>query len=88
MDKLVCKMKFLSQTREDVLTLAADDSKKAVWKIDAAFAVHDDMKSHTGGCLTFGKGAVISGSPKQKLNARSSTDAKVIAQDNFIGLIL
>ena len=84
----VCKMKFLSQTRDDVLTLAADDSKKAVWKIDAVFAVHDDMRSHTGGCLTFGEGAIISGSSKQKLNARSSIDAKVIARDDFISPML
>jgi len=34
--------------------------------MDAAFAVHPDMKSHTGAVFTFGKGAIISDSSKQK----------------------
>jgi hypothetical protein len=28
------------------------------WWVDASYAVHDDMKSHTGGIMTMGKGVV------------------------------
>ena len=44
-----------------------------VWNIDASFAVHMDMKSHTGSTLSLGLGSPISGSHKQKNNATSTT---------------
>ena len=86
--KLVRKMKFLRQTMEDVLTLSADGSGIVRWYVDAAFAVHDDMKSHSGGNCTLGQGAVISGSKKQKMNTRSSTEAEIVGRDDFIGPML
>ena len=50
---------------------------------DAAFAVHQDMKSHTGAVMTLGKGAVNTISAKQKLNTRSSTEAELVAADDI-----
>jgi len=44
----------------------------------AAFAAHGDVKSHTGNVLTLGRGADKRISKKQKLNAKSSTDADVV----------
>ncbi len=37
------------------LTLEADDMNVIKWWADASFAVHQDMKSHTGGMMTLGK---------------------------------
>ena len=48
-----------------------------IWSIDASFAVHMDMKSHTGFGLTMGTGTLISGSLKQKLTASSLTTAEL-----------
>ena len=56
--------------------------------VDASFAVHDDFCSHTGGCLSWGKGSPISISQKQKLNSRSSTKSEVIVVDDLIDKIL
>ena len=83
-------MKWLSQTRDDCLTLRAEQLEKVYWYIDAAFAVHDDFKSHTGVVMTFGEdsGAVISMSCKQKVNTRSSTEAELMAVDDAISQIL
>ena len=53
-------MKFLNTTGDDVLTLSADNLNIVKWKIDASFAVHPDMKSHTGAYITLGKGAITS----------------------------
>ena len=53
--KLLRKMGFLEGTRNDILTLEADDSQILSWYIDAAFAVHLDVKSHTGLVFTRGK---------------------------------
>ena len=45
--------------------------------IDAPYASHQDMKSHTVDFLSFGMGRVISGSnSKQKLSLTSSTESE------------
>ena len=57
------------------------------WSIDAAFAVHMEMKSHIGYCLILGQGSPISGSQSQTVMARSSTEAELIGFDNAIGFV-
>ena len=49
------------------------------WFIDGAFAVHNDLKSHSGSMMTFGKGMLDGTSNKQKINTNSSTEAEVVA---------
>ena len=58
------------------------------WMVDASFAVHKDFRSHTGGCLSWGRGSPISVSQKQKLNSRSSTESKIIVVDDVMDKIL
>lgn len=53
--KLHRVVQYLSGTK---LMLEADDLQALQWWVDASFTVHWDMKSHTGGCFRFGKGAV------------------------------
>jgi hypothetical protein len=86
-DKLVRLLRFLRQTCKDKLTLRAD-SKIAKWHVDAAFAVHPDMRSHTGATMTMGKGAIFSISRKQKMNTRSSTEAELVAADDVVSSIV
>jgi len=83
--KLVRMMKFLKQTQKDQLTLKSDGSCTLKWHVDAAFAIHPDYKSHTGGTLTMGKGAITSISRKQGLNTRHSIEAEVVAADEVVG---
>jgi hypothetical protein len=77
--KLTCVMKYLQSTIDLPLVLSADGSGIPRWHIDASYAVHVDMKSHTGGAMTLGKGSMYSTSVKQKLMTRSSTEAEVVA---------
>ena len=86
--KLVSMMQYLHQSRNDVLTLKADDSEVLCWHVDAAFAVHPDFKSHTGGSLSMGHGAIVSYSIEQKQNTRSSTEAELVAADEIAGPML
>ena len=86
--KLLRMMSFLKGTRDDVLTLEVSDLQVLFWYVDAAFAVHQDMKSHTGIIFTLGKGAIISGSTKQKVNSRSSTEAELNAVDEKLSKII
>ena len=86
-DKLLRYMKYLNGARNDKLILSADNIHVIKWYVDAAFAVHPDFKSHSGGVMSFGGGAAISGSKKQKLNTRSSTEAELVGADDFSNLI-
>ena len=75
--KLKRIINYLSDTASLLLTLESDGSGTIHWWVDAAFAVHHDMKSHTGGMLSLGKGAIYSTSLNTTtveftLNMRSS----------------
>ena len=56
--------------------------------IDGAFANHSDMRSHTGGCLSLGRGMVTSKSLWQKLNTHSSTKAELVTVDDCLPQVL
>jgi hypothetical protein len=81
-------MSFMKETIDDVLMLEADDTNTLMWYIDVAFAIHGDMKSHTGAVFTMGKGAIISSSTKQRVNSRSSTESELIGVDGKIAKVL
>ena len=86
--KLERLMLFLHSTKMDKLILSAEDLHIIRWWIDASFAVHPDFKSHTGAAMSFGLGAAISGSNKQKLNTRSSTTAELVGVDDIITKVM
>jgi hypothetical protein len=87
-NKLIHLMKYLNGTKNLHLTLKADDLKIIKWYVDASFAVHSDYKSHTGGAMTMGKGAIQSLSRKQKLNTKSSTESELVGVDDASVMIL
>ncbi len=76
--KLKRVLEYLRGTLDEYLTLGADDIGMMKTWVDASYAVHMDMKSHTGGVVSFGIGAVMSKSSKQKLNVKSSTEAELV----------
>ena len=49
------------------------------WFIDGAFAVHSDMKSHTGAYMTFGKQIIDGCAKTQNINTTNLTEAEVVA---------
>ena len=70
-----------------LLTLEADDLRLLRWLMDAACAVHNDMKGHTGAGLTLGKGSVHSKSAKQKINGTSGTEIELTGFDDVVAQI-
>ena len=86
--KLIQLLRFLKGSVRDVLTLSAENLRVIKWYIDSAFGVHPDFKSHTGGYMTFGSGAVQSISRKQKLNTKSSTEAELVGDDDGSTMML
>ena len=69
------------------LIVGSDGTGNIVWSIYASFAVHTDMKSHTGYCVTLGTDSTISGSSTQKVNTQSSTESELIGVDDVIGFV-
>jgi len=86
--KLIRLLKYCNGTRQDKLTLSADNLHVIKWSVDSSFAVHPDFKSHTGGCMSLGTGAPITTSRKQKLNTRSSTESELVSVDDMSVMIL
>ena len=86
--KLLRLMSYLKSTKNEVLTLRADGTGTLRWWIDAAFAVHPNMRSHTGATMSMGSGAVQSISKTQKVNTRSSTEAELVAVDDVIAQVV
>jgi hypothetical protein len=67
-----------------VLTLRADNVNIIKWWVDAAFAIHKDMGSHTGGVMSMGAGAIYSSSQKQKMNTNILTEAELVGANDVL----
>ena len=86
--KLARMIQYLRGSKEMVLTLRASDEGIVQWWIDASYGVHEDMKGHTGATLSLGKGAIYSGSWKQRLVSRSSTESELIGVYDVLPQVL
>ena len=86
--KLSRMMKYLQGTRSLPLTLRVEDDAKLQWWIDASYAVHPNMRGHTGATMSMGKGSVFSGSWKQKMVTRSSTESEIVGVHDVLPQIL
>ena len=56
--------------------------------MNAAHAVHPDMKSHIEGVMTVSEKAMTSVFNKQKVNSRSSTKAELIEVNDIIAKVM
>jgi hypothetical protein len=81
--KLRRLLEYISGSLNDNFTLGADDLGRLRTWIDASYAVHPDFKSHTGGAISFGRGALVCKSTKQKLNTKSSTEAETVGASDY-----
>ena len=81
-------MQYLCSTKNLPLILEDDGNGMICWWADSAFAVHPNMRSHTGGMLSLGGGAMYATSTYQKLNTKSSTEAKLVAVDDIMPQVL
>jgi hypothetical protein len=86
--KLKRMLQFLRATKDDYLTLSAESLHNVRWWVDASYAVHPDMKSHTGGALSLGRGVIYGTSKRQKLNTKSSTESEIVGVDDVLPQML
>ena len=83
-EKLRRVLQYIKGSMHLEYTIGADDMGKMRTWVDAAFAVHPDMKSHTGGVISFGRGGLVCKSTKQKLNTKSSTEAEFVGASDYL----
>jgi Reverse transcriptase (RNA-dependent DNA polymerase) len=77
--KLARYIAYAASTTDLTLRLGCNLPPRVTTFIDASFATHPDMKSHSGVCITLGTGAYYSKSTTQKLNTTSSCEAELVA---------
>ena len=77
-------MKYIQGIIGLPLILSIDKSVNIKWYVDALFAVHKYMRSHTGGFMTMGTGGGYVHSSKQKPNTKSSTEAELVGVDDVL----
>jgi hypothetical protein len=82
--KLKRVLEYISDTMDLEYTVGADDLGRLRTWVDASYAVHPDMRSHTGGAMSFGIGAFLCKSTKHKLNTKSSTEAETVGASNYL----
>ena len=82
--KLRRVIQYCYGTLNERRTIGATSIKDIFTWVDAAYAVHADMKSHTGGCMSLGVGTVSTKSSTQKINTKSSTEAELVAMSEFL----
>ena len=63
--KLSSTLKYLRTTAGLPLIVGMDGTNTVSWWVDGAFAIHNDMKSHTGDYMSLGIGAAYASSSKK-----------------------
>jgi hypothetical protein len=78
-EKLRRVLEYIHGSMDCDYTLGADNMDKMMTLVDAAFAMHLDMKSHTGGVISFGRGGIVCKSTKQ-----SSREAEFVGASIYL----
>ena len=81
-------MNYIQETIGLPLILSISKSENIKQYIDAAFAVHKDMKSHTCRFMTMGTGGVHVQSRKQKLNTNISAEDDLVGVDDVLNQLI
>ena len=77
--KLVRVMRYLNGSKTMGLRIHNSNDLDLCVYCDASFAVHPNMRSHSGAVITIGGTPVFFKSTKQKLNTKSSTESELVA---------
>jgi hypothetical protein len=86
-EKLCHLMEYLRGNHDRPLVLGTDNDGLLMWYINALFAMHLNIRGHTGGGLTMGRGFSMSVLTKQKLNMRISTESELVGVDDMMPII-
>ena len=69
-EKLRRALCYVKNTINDVQIIGAENMMDMYTWVDASYAIHDNMRGHTGGCMSLGHGVFHAKSSKQKINTK------------------
>ena len=75
---------WIKCTIKDVRIIGATSLSSIFTFIDAAYAVNEDMTSKTGGAMSKGVEVIHCKSGKQKLNVKTSTEAELVDNIDYV----
>jgi len=75
---------FIQRTIYEIRVICATSLTEIMSYVDSAYAVHENMRSHTGGVVSFGIGAAHARSTTSKINVKSSTESKLVATAEYL----
>eukprot|EP00957_Ditylum_brightwellii_P118415 9031630-Ditylum_brightwellii.AAC.1 len=76
-DKLLRALGWLKRRKADIRIIGAQSLTDVYTWFDAAYVVHDNMRSHMGGGIPMGYGLLTGKSAMEKLNVKSSMEAEL-----------
>ena len=82
--KLKRVLKYAEGTINDERVIGASSLKNIFMFIDASYAIYDNMRGVTGGCMLMGIGTFHARSSKQKLNTKSSTETELVGVSEYL----
>jgi hypothetical protein len=75
---------FIKKTIEDRRILGADSLDTLYTWVDASHAIHMNMRGHTGGIISMGKGMLHCKSSTQKINTKSTTESELVGVSEYL----
>ena len=75
---------WLESTINDTRIIGANSLQDIYTWIDASYAVHANMRGHTGGAISMGYGVIHARAGKQKINTKSSTESELVGMAEYI----
>ena len=75
---------YVKKTIDDVCVIGCENLNAVFTWVDAAYAVHPNIRSHTGGSMSMGWGVLHARSSKQKLNTKSLTEAELVGVSEYL----
>ena len=75
---------WLEKTINDTRFIGANSLEQLFTWIDASYAVHMNMRGHTGGAISMGYGVIHSRAGKQRINTKSSTESELVGVAEYV----
>ena len=75
---------YIMNTLDDRRIIGARTLSDLFTYIDSSYAVHMNMRGHTGGAISMGYGIIHGKSSKQKINVKSSTESELVGVSEYI----
>jgi hypothetical protein len=82
--KLRRVLEYIKSSLDKTYTLGVDQLTTLRTWVDASYAVHPDMRSHTGGVMSLGRGGFGCTSTKHKISVKSSTEAETVGLSDYL----